>query len=181
MRQAAAVGSCLAFLAVVFPACGAPPRSASGPAPAVNSGPGGSLEYDGKTTRLGNVRCWASSVSPAVRLYFTDTPIPADVAKSLEQTEAFLSEKRVTQVRLLIATAENPPRIVEGHIQDYKSKINSGIERLLADQPPYVFDKAVADDAHIAGHLVAKGAKTDPNQIPHSFDLQFDIPRSSCP
>jgi hypothetical protein len=38
----------------------------------------------------------------------------------------------------------------------------------------------VADDTHVAGRLTVRGAKTNTNQVPHSFDIQFDIPRGDC-
>lgn len=180
MRQLAAATSCLALFTAALPACGAAPKAAPGPSPSTTTGPGGTLEYDGKTTRLGHVRCWAMQYSPSLRIFFTDTPIPADVAKSVSQTEQFLNEKRVTQIRLTLSAAENPPRIVDAGVQDYKSTTNPGAEGLQADQPPYVFEKAVADDTHVAGRLTVKGAKTNTNQVPHSFDIQFDIPRGDC-
>ena len=153
-------------------------KPAVAPAAASNGGQGGTLVYDGNTTRLEHVRCWASKTSPAVRLYFTDTAIPP--AASVAQAEIFLYDNRVTQIRLVVAIAEIPPRIVDAQIEDFKSKTNSGMEKMTADQPPYVFEDAVADDAHVAGTFSAKGAKTDPNEILHSFDLRFDVKRADC-
>jgi hypothetical protein len=182
MRQLAVLVSSLSLLTMSLPACNGAPKGGSTPAaePSAAGPAPGTLEYDGNTSKLTHVTCIASKVSPSVTLYFTDAPVPPEAATGLGQMELFLNEKRVTQIRLGLAIAENPPRIIDNKIQDYKSKTNPGIESMLVDQPTYVFENAVADDNHVAGRLKAKGAKTDPNQIPHSFDIPFDVLRKDC-
>ena len=140
----------------------------------------GTLTYEGRSIKLTHLAC-SSTSWPLVRLVFTTTAIPLDVLVDETAKHDFLRAKGAARIDLAVKFAEQGPIYLMAGIADPASKVNPGLEPILAEPPPYTFEKKVVDDDRIAGKLATAGTvKTSPNEIPYAFDITFDLPKNAC-